>query len=361
MKKLLALAIVLVLALTSVCALAESITFDGTVVCENTVPAVAPIGGTLDSVTAKSGARVNAGDVLATLSTDVTYAKENGTVYFFGSVGDDAALVSSRYGAVAYVEPEYQYTIKASTSTAPTVEANRIIHPGEAVYLRGYTNITHTGEGIVTSVSGSNYVIEVHSGNFTTGETVSVFRDAAYNYSSSLGRGNIAHVDPVAYTAQGSIALYSVENGSSVKKGDPLFETLNGVFEGYKLTGTAITAPESGVICQVSASENSTVSKGTPVCMLYPDSGMRIRCYVSEYNLRYLDEGTEVIVAFPYLRDARTANGKVSAISYLADGVSADAGSEEAWYTVYITFDSFDAVRYGMSAVITTCESEAQE
>ena len=91
----------LVCALLTPCALAETISFTGTVAAKSTSEIYAPIGGTVESVHAVAGQQVRAGDVLATLATTKVYAPEDGVITgLFAQAGDNAETVSQRYGAV---------------------------------------------------------------------------------------------------------------------------------------------------------------------------------------------------------------------------------------------------------------------
>ena len=55
---------------------ASAISFSGNVAAKNTLEIYAPIGGTVESVEAGVGQRVQAGDVLATLTTTKVYTAE---------------------------------------------------------------------------------------------------------------------------------------------------------------------------------------------------------------------------------------------------------------------------------------------
>ena len=113
-------------------ALAETISFTGTVTAKSTSEIYAPIGGTVESVHAVAGQQVRAGDVLATLATTKVYAPEDGVITgLFAQAGDSAEAVAQRYGAVLYIEGESVYTISASTENAYNTTANKFVHVGE--------------------------------------------------------------------------------------------------------------------------------------------------------------------------------------------------------------------------------------
>ena len=107
----------LMLALLLSCsALADTITFPGTVAASQTHEVYAPIGGTVEAVNVEAGQKVAAADAIVTLSTTKVYAEESGTVTgVFGQPGDSAETVAQKYGAVMYLEGESVYSIAAST------------------------------------------------------------------------------------------------------------------------------------------------------------------------------------------------------------------------------------------------------
>ncbi len=360
MKKLLAVLTALLLLAACLPGLAESVTVNGTVVATESTVVTAPIGGTVKSLLTRVGARVDAGDALADLKTTVVYAEENGVVRTFGRAGDNTETVAARFGAVAYVEPSYSHTIAATTRQAFDAEENRIIHPGEKVYLRSYSDAKNVGRGTVTQVSGTSFTVEITEGAFSTGELVNVFRKSNYETTSRLGRGSVAHTDPKAYTGEGSIVSFLVTNGQDVKRGDPLFETLSGQFDALNMTGSAITSSVAGIVASISVTPGAAVEKGAAAVEIYPDSAMRIEASVSETNLRSLAPGSKVSVEFPYLQENTVVvEGTVERISFLADGTNPDASeeessSDEAYYLAYIAFEPVENVRYGMTAVITS-------
>lgn len=359
MKKTLALVTALFVLFSLPAALADTISVNGKVVSTEKAIVTAPIGGTVSKILSNTGAHVSAGDPLITLDTTVVYAQESGVVRLFGAPGDQTEAVAARYGAVVYVEPDYSYTISASVKFAYDEEANRIIHPGESVYLKAYNDAKHTGRGIVTQVSGNNFTVEVNSGTFTSGESVVVHRKSNYAAASRIGRGNITRTDPKAYTGEGSIVRFAVKDGDVVKKGDALFETLPGTFDHLNMTGNQITSTVSGIVSTVSVTPGAAIEKGAGTVEIYPDSAMRIEASVSEVNLRYLTVGSQVTVEFPYLQDETvTVAGTVERISYLADGTDPSAtegeSTDEAFYLVYIAFDPVPDIRYGMTAIVSS-------
>ena len=335
---------------------AGAVSFTGTVAASDTVEVYAPIGGSVESVDVSVGQRVQAGDVLATLETTKIYAPEDGVITgIFGEPGDSAETVGSRYGAVMYIEGESVYTISASTDEAYNTTANKFVHVGEEVYLYCYSHGTHTGTGVITGIEGTDYTVNVLEGEFLLEETISIFRGETTSSSQRIGRGEINRKNPTAVTANGSIVSIAVQDGDTVQKGDLLFETLSGSFDGMYMSGAQITSDAAGVVAQLNLNQGGKTEKDSVAAVIYPEGKMRIEAQVSEYNLAEIAVGDKVNVELIWNQDEEVNyEGVVTMISAVAsagEGMSADA-----YYTVYVDFTPDADTRYGMSAVVTTMD-----
>ena len=353
-------------ALLTPCALAETISFTGTVSAKATSEVYAPIGGTVESVNAVAGQQVRAGDVLATLATTKVYAPEDGVITgLFAQPGDSADSVSQRYGAVLYIEGASVYTISASTDNAYNTTENKFVHVGENVYLSCYSDGSHSGTGVITAIEGTSYTVEVTSGAFLIGETVSVYRGESATTAERIGRGTLGRINPTAVSASGSIVSLAVQDGDAVQKGDLLFETLEGSFDGSYMSGSEIRATADGVVSQVSLTQGGRLEKGSVAAVLYPEGAMQIQAQIAEANLGLIHVGDPVEIELNWNSDAEVRyTGVVSMISAIADS-SASGGSGESMsssgdvtYTVYIDFTPDADTRYGMTAVVSTLDEE---
>ncbi len=353
------------LSILAVCAMltgsASAISFSGTVAASDTIEVYAPIGGTVESVEVSVGQKVKAGDVLATLETTRVYASEDGVITgIFGEPGDSAETIAERYGAVMYIEGETVYTISASTDEAYNSTANKFVHVGEEVYLYCYSHGTHTGTGVITSIEGTDYNVNVLSGEFLLGETINIFRGKSTASADRIGRGEINRKNPTAVTGSGSIVSIAVQNGAEVKKGDLLFETLDGSFDGLYMSGTQITADAAGTIAQMNLNQGSKTEKDSVAAVIYPEGMMRVEAQVSEYNLSEIAVGDKVNVELIWNQDAEISyEGVVSMISAIA--AEGNGESEDVNYTVYVDFTPDANTRYGMSAVVSTMDEMEEE
>ncbi|MDO5435455.1 MAG: HlyD family efflux transporter periplasmic adaptor subunit [Clostridia bacterium] len=350
----------LVFCMLAGCAMADGINLTGSVVCDAALAQNSVFGGTVLSVNVKAGEHVKAGDVLATLDTTKVYAEQDGVVRLFGEIGDNAETVATRYGAVAFVEPAVRYTISASTRNAYNSEETKTLHPGEKVWLYASGN-KHTGTGIVTNVSGTSYTVEVLTGDLISGEATLIYRDEALSNTLKLGRGNTALAAYTAYTGTGLIAAYAVKDGAEVKAGDLLFETVDGTFNGAREDLTVIRAGVDGVISTLSVSAGTALAAGGTVCEIYPDSELRVEANAAESDLQNLKAGDEVLVEFTYLNNGEySAAGIVERISLLG-AASESEESDESTFAVTVKLQDVTGISYGLTAIVTTPETEEEE
>ncbi len=330
---------------------AEALSLNGTVEAGATVAVTAPIGGTVEAVLAEKGETVTAGQALVTLKTAKVYAPEDGTVTgVFGAPGEDAETVAANYGAVLYLEGTSLYTAAVSVSKAYSAVETMTVHAGETVYVRCRTATARTGEGVITVVDGSSYTVRINGGSFLPGDSVDVYRDAAFTDSQRIGRGSIERVSPTAVTATGAIVNICVKDGDTVRKGDLLLETLEGSFDAFAMTGTGMNAEQDMVIAAVSAETGGTVAKGDTVMQGYPISGMRIRALAEEEDRNRIRVGDEVRIELE-TDETKAYRGTVAFVSALPDEESTATA-----YPVYITFTPDEWITFGMSVIVTLPE-----
>ena len=356
MKQLTSLALVLCL-LLSLSAMAEaSFDFDATVVCIQPEYVTAAIGGSVASVPVQAGQLIAAGDVVASLSTTKIYAGADGTVTgVFCEPGDSITDIVGHYGALMYIEPDSKYTVSATTDNAYNLSDNKYIHVGEQVYL-SCADGSHTGEGFVTTVEGTGYTVEVTSGGFYMGETVSVYRSSNRTAKSRIGRGDIGRIANVAVSGPsegGSVVFMHVEEGSRVKAGDLLLETLSGEFDARYCTGSDVISTTDGVVASVNVQTGGNVNKGDVVATIYPTGNFQLEAKVNEMDLSALSVGTRVDIRFNWNEDdddAKLYQGTVSRVLYTPN--DAEGGDDTAVYPAYIDFDADESIRLGMTATL---------
>ena len=343
-------------------ALADTISFEGTVAASQTCEVYAFIGGTVASVDAQVGQQVAEGDVLATLNTTKVYATESGVVTgVFGQIGDSAETIAEKYGAVMYIEGESVYSIAASTENAYNATENKFVHVGESVYLSCYS------DGVITAIEGTDYTVKVLSGEFLIGETVNVYRGEAAKSANRIGRGKLSRTNPTSVTGSGSIVSFAVSSGDTVQRGDLLFETLDGEFDGLYMRGNQILAETDGTVAELKLEQGGKVEKDSVAAVLYPAGSMRIEAQVDEADLASIAVGDPVTIELLWNQDEEiTYEGTISMISAIANSSTAQTGAEQdasdsVTFTVYIDFTPDANTRYGMSAVVSTIDTGAEE
>lgn len=349
-------AIVLVLLMAAGAASAETLSLNGTVEAGVTIPVYAPIGGTVDSVLVEAGMHVAVGETLFSYRTEKIYASDDGTVTgVFAQAGDDAETVTEKYGADLYIEGKTLYTVSASTSKAYSSIETTFVHTGEKVYVQCRTDTSRKGTGIITAVDGNSYTVLITEGSFIAGDSVTVFRDEECTDKLRVGRGSVSRVNPTAVTGTGAVVSVAVKDGDQVKRGDLLMETLSGTFEGYEMTGTAVTAAEEGVITSVSVEAGATVSKGDVIAQIAPISGMRVEASISADDRKALKAGDKVLIEVES-DESKTYKGTVRYISEMPE-----ENEEEVTYKAVIDFTPDSEVFFGMAVVVTLTQQEAAE
>ena len=352
--------------LVSGAALADSdYDFDAKVVCVQPEYVTAAIGGTVASVPVLAGQLVNAGDALAELNTEKVYALADGTVTgVFCEPGDSVSDVTDRYGALLYIEPDSKYTLTASTDNAYNLSENKYIHVGEGLYL-ACTDGTHTGEGFVTAVNGTDFTIEVTDGSFYMGETVSAYRDSSRAAKTRVGRGSIERIANIGVTGssgeggEASVVAVHVSDGDAVKAGDLLMETLSGTYDARYCTGAGLASDKAGILAETNLSVGASVNKGDVIATVYPRENLQLEVDLNEADLAALSVGDDVQISFNWNEDAEDANvytGKVADVLYSAVASTGAEGesSDSAAYAAYIDFDADENIRLGMTATVRT-------
>ena len=351
MKHILRILLLAVLAFSlALPAVAEEIIFDGQVTAAYTCDVYTSFTGIIGQVHVTPGDKAEADTVIAALRTTKVYAETSGTVTaVLAQVGDNVESITTRYGAPMYIDDGVHYTVSASnegSNAYDSVETHRV-QPGETVYLLSRSNESHNGVGRITIVDGSSYTVEVTDGSFTSGETVNIYRDAAYTESQRIGRGDIANKSPEAVTAAGRVVSMAVKAGDTVKRGDLLMETLEGGMNGGDMSAQLLAGIQ-GVVAEVLVAPGDSITEGMRIASIWPDEAMQIEATIPEADLGTVYVGKAVEITFDWNQDnAQPILGTVTSISFMADSESTGT-----CYTAVISFTPDDAVRYGMNVTV---------
>lgn len=324
-------------------ALAEGIELDGTIEAGRTLTITAPYTGKVGDFTAQAGDLLAGGDLLFPLSVTTVYAETDGTVTgLFAQPGDRAAAVIDRFGALGYVERDELFSASCTTAGADSDIEDKIVHPGETVYLKSTQNSDRRGVGCVTSVSGSSYTVEVtDAGNLRVNESLKVYRDREHKTDFCIGSGRTSRIDPVAITAEGYVLAVHVTDGQRVSRGDVLFSIVPDQLHGMQGGEAAALMPQDGVLLSVSAQSGAEAAKDSVLATYCPAGDMQLVCPVDEMDLAGIAVGMRVSIALDAYPD-EPLTGEVVKIAAAAD--------ENGEYAVTIALDENDQVRIGMSA-----------
>lgn len=330
------------LTLTASCALAA--TADAKIVAPNTEKITAPFAGTLLPFDYETGDSVSAHETLFTLDTTPVYATQAGTVSaVFASVGDDASGVAAHYGALAVIEPKNALYIDASTDQAYNDADNRYIHAGETLYLKLSND---KGTGVVTSVSGKKYTVEILSGSFDVDDTVRCFRESTTPSDSEVGRGKVTRYADVQVNANsGRIAAVHVKPGDTVEVGDLLFELVDAQSE--KSASRSIAASKDGVITSMNTASGAQVYRGQLLCEVADLSTLELSAEVDELDLNSIAVGDTLSYTLDAF-DGETFTGTVTQI----DSVGAKK-QNATYFDVRITLPAGKTLLPGMNGTVT--------
>lgn len=335
MKKKLALLLAACLLVGGASAMAEESASDtgysGKVTYSQTMSVLAPFGGMLQDYAVKIGDTVSAGQVLFTLSTTKVYAPFDGTVRGLqAKAGDDAQNIIDRYGALLYLESPGKYTISATTSGAydseNTHNVNRYLNEGKIVYLRSSEDNDRTGEGVVTSVSGRSFTVEVLQSTLDLEDKVSIYQSYEFDSAERIAtNAKVQREDSIAVKAEGSVLRCLVSEGQSVKRGDLLMEMVTGSLDSQHMTSEQVVSPVDGVVVTLPQSSGTTVSKDAILTTVYAQSELEVTFDIDESELSQFTIGQEVRITFDAMPELEAIGGTVTAISSLSSNDDGDA------------------------------------
>lgn len=351
MRKIAILLIALLLMTTPALAEGSNFSLSGILEPAKTETIIAPFSGRIERTNYEAGDFAAASDVLFELATTKVYAPCDGTVAGLRiAEGDSLTDVGKIYEAPFYIEPTSKYIISATTSGAYDNNENRYIHVGEYVYLTSSNNSNRTGEGIITSVDGTDYTVEVLSSTIRLAENCRISRDPDSDESKGrIGSGKTKRNNPVAVTAEGSVLKLYVAEGSTVKTGDVLMEVVTGDLRGAALDGNRVLTDADIVVQSVTTAVGDSVQQGQPLATVYPVGTLVAVVQVDESDLAGIGVGDNMTVELDSSSGAISYKGTVEKISLIANSEASGTA-----YDVTISFKNDDFVRQGMSVTVRT-------
>ena len=353
MKQFTALVLTLCMLLVPCLGLAES-AYTGYVTAGSVEIISAPYGGRISKLLAQEGTLIQEDSLLAELDTEKTYSPADGLITaVFAETGNTGETIQSQYGAILWIEPLHHYTVKCSVSNKQKSVDNQWISIGEKVFLRNTSNRQREGTGFVTALSSKEgeedvFYVEVDSGEFILGESVSVNRDTGFSQDGSIGSGRVQRNAPIAVNAEGSIAAIHVKVGDHINVGDLLFETIKSSLPQTNLSEIKNTS--TGIVAEVSKQVGDMVDQGETIATVYPLDHLQIEIQLPESCLNDVHVGDPASISFNWMSDSdKQYPATVNSISYLGTS-SLDSGNTT--YAVVLDFDADSTVRIGMTVTV---------
>lgn len=350
-KALLSLVIVLTL-IFSTCAIAETITVYGTVVSVESITIVSNVKGIVDKINARVGDRIEKDAVLAEIKTTEIIAPIGGQIQVWANASNSISELNEKYGAIAYIIPTETYSLKATPEDA---NGKRIkVHSGQKVYLRCTKDGRHTGEGMITRADAKEYTVQVDQGKFVPKELVSIYTEADFNLASRIGQAKITTSDDVPITGNGYIVRCHVASGDTIKKGDRLFETIEGDVPSGTMDADHILSPCAGTLASLSVTPGESVESGKVFAEIYPDDMLRVKALVPEGALSEISLQDTVYISSQYQETpGELIPGIVEKISSIPEKTDSTEITYESYYAVFIAVPDASILRYGMNVTVT--------
>lgn len=317
LKKSLSLLAALALAVSP--ALAE--TYAGTTVASRTTALVSASGGVLESLSLLPGQSVAAGETVGSTRAEKVFAAWDGTVALCCADAGDAVD-----GTVLEISPTSRYTVYCTVDGAYSDPETELVHIGEQLYLRCTANGTHKAVGVVTSIDGAEYQVEVIGGELYVGEVVNLYRDADFSAAQRVGVGTAVVAEPIEYSASGTLIELCVTEGEEVERGELLFTWA-------QADSTQIVSPAGGVVASVLVAPGDVLKIGQTVAELVQPGDVRIQVQLTAADAARIQFGD----AATYIRADDPTETPRSAI---VEGVSAIADGEG--YVALLIPEDFD-------------------
>ena len=300
------LSLLAALALATAPALAE--TYAGTTVASRTTALVSASGGVLESLSLLPGQSVAAGETVGSTRAEKVFAAWDGTVALCCADAGDAVD-----GTVLEISPTSRYTVYCTVDGAYSDPETELVHIGEQLYLRCTANGTHKAVGVVTSIDGAEYQVEVIGGELYVGEVVNLYRDADFSAAQRVGVGTAVVAEPIEYSASGTLIELCVQEGEIVERGELLFTWA-------QADSTQIVSPAGGVVASVLVAPGDVLKIGQTVAELVQPGDVRIQVQLTAADAARIQFGD----AATYIRaddpDETPRSAIVEGVSAIADG-----------------------------------------
>ena len=263
-------------------------TANATIIAPEVTHVTAPFSGTLLPFTWKAGDVVQSGDELFDFRTTKIYAPEDGKLTaMFVAQGQDASGAMARYGAACTIEAANPFYVEASTSKAYDHNDNKFVHTGEMLYLKAGDV---KGTGRITNVVKHDYTVEVLTGDFEFGETITCYRESGYARDSVIGTGKLRRYDDALVNAFGRVFAVHKKEGDNVREGDLLLEMIDAASD-PNTNSTHVVSLIKGAITAMHTLSGAQVYQGQLLCEIVDLTRLELSVQVDELYLSTIAVG----------------------------------------------------------------------
>lgn len=352
----------------------------GTLTPQKTETLYAGVNGTLGELFVQAGDRVEAGDLLLTLTPDEDDAlvqeletaektlrntpRLSNSLYLRSNIKGVVKDLKLTAGAdVAALMEEYGYVCLISTDSLMQTEVETdLLSLYETVTLTTQEGKTLTGTVRRNEEGVANILLDDISQPVGTQVTV------ADSNGTEVGTGTLQLVAYEKVTGvDGLISGVSVSDGSSVNRNStlavftdyPTAENYETRREAYlKLLGEyeealSVTAPFSGKVLAVSAAAGEEVYAGDTLITLQSDAGYTVTLSLDEEDVLSVARGQQVKLTLDAIEG--TYAGEISVLSYV------NSGSNNARYQAVVTAENIENALPGMGVTCTIVLSDSGE
>ena len=300
------LSLLAALALATAPALAEI--YSGTTVASRTAALVSESGGVLEELSLLPGQAVKAGEIVGSTRAERVYSAWDGVVALCHAEAGDRVD-----GAVLVLAPTSRYTVYCTVDGAYSAPETELVHIGEQLYLSCTANGTHKAVGMVTSIDGSEYQVEVIGGELYVGETVNLYRDADFSAAQRVGVGTAVVAEPIEYSASGTLIELCVQDGEEVERGELLFTYA-------QAASTQLVSPTDGLVSSVLAAPGDLLQSGQSVAELVQPNDVRIEVQLSAADAARIEIGSVATYIRADDPDETPRSAIVESVSAIAEG-----------------------------------------
>ena len=305
---------------------------------------IAPYSGVIQPYAGQMGDEVRAGEILMRLDTVTLTSPEDGEITaVYLAPGEDARAALLRYSAVLAMDSHWPQILDASTNNAYNDEQNKRLHVGETLYFKSTKSGKTEGFGVVTSVAGKKYTVEIQKGTFDLDEQMNLYRSDDYKDKERVGRGDVRNKPPILLSASGVATEVLVQPGDRVRQGQPLMRFTAG--DADLGAAPSIVVPEDAVVIALPAQSGQMVYKGQLLAELAQPDHLEVVAEVDEIDLAGMEVGDFLPVTLDMYPDQQV-QGQVTKISH-----AGYTKQNAAYFHVHLQVSGID-LRYGASASV---------